>query len=231
MMQDVSFAWFLCVGGLSHNFLSAKLSRVLRACVICKTSISFTMTCHWTAQRWLRYEEFKCLAVYVKFSSVFSTSLYHRYRPTGRHPEPVLPDTNKGIIRVIGQRLLVWRTERRWEKEGARMSWTVLPCYQGTGCMAGGSYAGGPPGSCLRLYHRDWDLSWISQSLKKNGAPVSVVVKTLCYKPEGRVFETRWGKLIFFSAYLILSAALGPVVNSTYNTNGYQKKKNNVSGE
>jgi hypothetical protein len=34
-----------------------------------------------------------------------------------------------------------------------------------------------------------------------------VVVKTLCYKPEGRWFETQWGGKIF-SIYLILPAAL-----------------------
>jgi hypothetical protein len=45
--------------------------------------------------------------------------------------------------------------------------------------------------------------------LLRNGARGNVVVKTLCYKPEGRGFETRWSKLIF-SIYLILSAALGP---------------------
>jgi hypothetical protein len=37
----------------------------------------------------------------------------------------------------------------------------------------------------------------------------SVVVKALCYKPQGRWFETRWGELIS-SIHLFLSAALGP---------------------
>jgi hypothetical protein len=41
------------------------------------------------------------------------------------------------------------------------------------------------------------------------GAGGSVVVKVLCYKPEGRGFEIRLGELIF-SIYLILPAALGP---------------------
>jgi hypothetical protein len=31
------------------------------------------------------------------------------------------------------------------------------------------------------------------------GACGTVVVKTLCYKPEGRGFETRWGEWIFFN--------------------------------
>jgi hypothetical protein len=49
-----------------------------------------------------------------------------------------------------------------------------------------------------------------------------VVVKALCYKPEGE-----W----IFSIYLILPAALGPGVYSSPNKNEYQKQKNNVSGE
>jgi hypothetical protein len=42
----------------------------------------------------------------------------------------------------------------------------------------------------------------------------SVVVKALCYKSEGRGFETRCRELIFFSIYVILQAALGPGVFS-----------------
>jgi hypothetical protein len=41
----------------------------------------------------------------------------------------------------------------------------------------------------------------------------SVVIKALCYKPEGRGFETWWSKSIF-SIYLIPPAALGPWVYS-----------------
>jgi hypothetical protein len=37
----------------------------------------------------------------------------------------------------------------------------------------------------------------------------SVVVKALCYKPEGRGFETWWGEW-FLSSYLILPVTLGP---------------------
>jgi hypothetical protein len=58
----------------------------------------------------------------------------------------------------------------------------------------------------------------------------SIVVKALCYKPEGRGFETRLGEW-FLSIYLILPAALGPGVYSASNINEYQKHKNNVSGE
>jgi hypothetical protein len=59
----------------------------------------------------------------------------------------------------------------------------------------------------------------------------SVVVESLCYKPEGRWFETRWGELIF-PVYLIFPAAPGPGVYSASNINEYQKhKNNNVSGE
>jgi hypothetical protein len=57
----------------------------------------------------------------------------------------------------------------------------------------------------------------------------SVVVKELCYKPEGRGFDSRGG---FFFIYLILPAALGTGVYSASNRNEYQKhKNNNVSGE
>jgi hypothetical protein len=57
----------------------------------------------------------------------------------------------------------------------------------------------------------------------------SVMVKALCYKPEGRGFDNRWGD---FLIYLILPAALGPRVYSASNRNEYQKhKNNNVSGE
>jgi hypothetical protein len=56
-----------------------------------------------------------------------------------------------------------------------------------------------------------------------------VVVELLCYKSEGRGFETRWDEWIS-SIYLSLPAALGPGVYSASNRNEYQKKKN-VSGE
>jgi hypothetical protein len=58
----------------------------------------------------------------------------------------------------------------------------------------------------------------------------SVVVEALYYKPEGRGFETRRDECIFFSIYVILTAALGPWVYSVSNRNVYQKQKN-VSGE
>jgi hypothetical protein len=64
----------------------------------------------------------------------------------------------------------------------------------------------------------------------EGGARGSVVVKELCYKPEGRGFQTWWGELIF-SIHLILPAALGPGVYSASNRNQYQKQENNVSGE
>jgi hypothetical protein len=61
------------------------------------------------------------------------------------------------------------------------------------------------------------------------GARGSVVVKALCYKPEGHGFETQGGER-FLAVYLILLAALGPGVYSASNRNEYQKHKN-VSGE
>jgi hypothetical protein len=57
-----------------------------------------------------------------------------------------------------------------------------------------------------------------------------VVVKALCYKPEGLGLQTWWGEWIF-SIYLILPAALGLGVYSASNRNENQKQKNNVSGE
>jgi hypothetical protein len=62
------------------------------------------------------------------------------------------------------------------------------------------------------------------------GARGIAVVKALCYKPEGRGFETWWGELVF-SIYLFLPAALGPGVHSASNRNECQMQKNNVSGE
>jgi hypothetical protein len=54
----------------------------------------------------------------------------------------------------------------------------------------------------------------------------SVVVKALCYKPEGRRFDTRSGE------FLSLPNHSGPGVHSTSNRNEYPKhKNNNVSGE
>jgi hypothetical protein len=49
------------------------------------------------------------------------------------------------------------------------------------------------------------------------------VVKALCYKPEGREFETRW-------IHQIIPTALCPGVYSASNRNEYQKQKNPVSG-
>jgi hypothetical protein len=59
---------------------------------------------------------------------------------------------------------------------------------------------------------------------------VSILVKALCYKKEGRGFETRWGEVLF-SIFLILPAALGPGVYSASNRNEHQKQKTNVCGE
>jgi hypothetical protein len=61
----------------------------------------------------------------------------------------------------------------------------------------------------------DWSVGLIIYILYRCyvGACGSVVVKALCYKPEGRGFETLWDELIF-SIYLILPAALGPGVYS-----------------
>jgi hypothetical protein len=50
------------------------------------------------------------------------------------------------------------------------------------------------------------------------GVRGSAVVKALCYKPEGRGFNSRWGHWIF-SIDLILPAALVPGVYSASNRN------------
>jgi hypothetical protein len=57
----------------------------------------------------------------------------------------------------------------------------------------------------------------------------NIVVKVLCYKPEGRGFEIRsveW----FLSIYVILLAAVSLWVYSAFNKNEYQKHTNNVPG-
>jgi hypothetical protein len=54
-----------------------------------------------------------------------------------------------------------------------------------------------------------------------------LVVKALCYKPEGRWFDTQLGD---FSIYLILPAALGPGDYSASGRNEYRKQKSNVCG-
>jgi hypothetical protein len=69
-----------------------------------------------------------------------------------------------------------------------------------------------------------------SKFRRDGGARRIIVVKALCYKPEGRGFETRCGER-FLSIYPILPAALGPGVYSASNKNGYQKHTHNVSEE
>jgi hypothetical protein len=54
----------------------------------------------------------------------------------------------------------------------------------------------------------------------------SAVTEALCYKLEGRVFETRRAESIF-STYLIVPAALGPEVYKASDINEYQKQRNN----
>jgi hypothetical protein len=63
-----------------------------------------------------------------------------------------------------------------------------------------------------------------------SGERGSVMIKALCYKPESRRFETRWGDWTF-SIYLILPAALGTGIHSASNRNECQNQKNNVFGE
>jgi hypothetical protein len=66
--------------------------------------------------------------------------------------------------------------------------------------------------------------------INQAGARGIVVIKVLCYKPDGRGFENWWGECIF-TIYPILSATVGSGVHSTSNRNVYQKHKNYVSGK
>jgi hypothetical protein len=84
--------------------------------------------------------------------------------------------------------------------------------------------------NCVSLIRAVQALTILTVFEMMVGAHCSQVFKALCYKPEGRGFDTRWGEGIF-SIYLILLAALGPGVHSAFNRNEYQKHKNNVSGE
>jgi hypothetical protein len=64
--------------------------------------------------------------------------------------------------------------------------------------------------------------------LQKSRARGSVVVKALCWKPEGRGFETLCDEWIF-TICLNLPVALGTGLYSASNRNEYQRQKNNVS--
>jgi hypothetical protein len=64
--------------------------------------------------------------------------------------------------------------------------------------------------------------------LCSNGARGSVVVKALCYKPEGRGYDTRWGE---FLSLFNPSGRTRPWGLLSPNRNEYQKQNNNVSGE
>jgi hypothetical protein len=73
--------------------------------------------------------------------------------------------------------------------------------------------------------HIKFTLQLLLGPLTNMGARSSALVEALRYKPEGRGFETRWGKWIFFTLPLILPAALGPAVYSASNRNEFQKQK------
>jgi hypothetical protein len=57
----------------------------------------------------------------------------------------------------------------------------------------------------------------------------SVVVETLCYEPEGRVFEIDKVRF-FFPISLVLPASTDPGVHSASYRNEYQKYKHNPIG-
>jgi hypothetical protein len=73
---------------------------------------------------------------------------------------------------------------------------------------------------CMR-FHSPPDQVGLTLSLVAHD---NVVIKTLCYKPEGRGFETRWGEWSFPN-YLILPTAVGPLVYPIFNRNEYHKQK------
>jgi hypothetical protein len=74
-------------------------------------------------------------------------------------------------------------------------------------------------------------FSWIYNKYTVNiGAHSSVVVKALCYKPEGHGFETWWSEWIFFNLPHPSGRNRPWSLLSLYR-NEYQKQKNYVSGE
>jgi hypothetical protein len=75
-----------------------------------------------------------------------------------------------------------------------------------------------------------WHGYFESSVMRSSHIYIYIWGHALCYKPEGRGFETRWSQW-FLSIYLILPAARGPGVYSASNRNEYQKHINNVSGE
>jgi hypothetical protein len=99
--------------------------------------------------------------------------------------------------------------------------WEVTPCGSSKNQRFGGMCHLQHPGELQPKHAAKKFISpW-----RWRGARRSIVVKALCYKPEGRGFETRWCER-FLSIYLILPAALGPGVYSASNKNEYQKHKN-----
>jgi hypothetical protein len=134
---------------------------------------------------------------------VSSLSLYLSIYPRSRNPSPALPncdEENPVQFAAISQAVLGRPVFMQPER-------SLLYSRQ----------------HAIRRHSKPW-IQYIK------GVRGSVVVKALCYKPEGRGFETRWGEW-FLSSYLILPAAPGPGVYSASNRNEYQKHKNNVSGE
>jgi hypothetical protein len=84
-----------------------------------------------------------------------------------------------------------------------------------------------PGYSCIRSSVISTEFS-VARTIESCNVEWGVGVKALCYKPEGRGFETD-DVSDLCSIYLILPAAIGPGVYSAPNRNEYQKQKNNVS--
>jgi hypothetical protein len=73
------------------------------------------------------------------------------------------------------------------------------------------------------LSHQKTNIFLTIPALSHTYGGHAVVVKALCYRPEGRGFETQRGEWIF-SIYLILPATLGPRVHSDSETSTRSRK-------
>jgi ABC-type uncharacterized transport system permease subunit len=81
---------------------------------------------------------------------------------------------------------------------------------------------------CIQGYFRLHLVWWILSNI----SGYAVVYWLRHYATSRKVAGSTPDEVIqFFSMYLIVSAAIGPVVYSASNRNEYQKQKNNVSGE
>jgi hypothetical protein len=126
------------------------------------------------------------------------------------------------VLLAIGRN---WRLRPRWLRGGGDFSFHLCSSVR----LKVERYIDTVLGVCCGPWHRHYD-----SKIMRHGKHVSTHVRqnkfVLCYKPDGRRFETQWGEWIL-SIYLILLATLGPGVCCSSNRNECQKHKNNVCGE